>query len=193
MYNDSVLFRLSVDVYNRSKILFESLQDLVESSDYKFKKFTFFNSSDICFSKAQLRKNSILLSIYLQHILIHQITSRVLEITKFAIYNYLLDKYPLSTTGRRYEKLNTILNYEMGRFDDIKNKRAPLHVGMSFMPVDGSVADDDFYRYTIWLIENSLCDPSPFFDAFFVLKVSSCLSNWYIATIKSINRDEYSI
>ncbi len=192
MGKKEILNRLAIDVYHRSNRLFDALVILISSQkDYSFKKPLLCLDEKVIFDKRQLRKNCVLLGIYLQHALIFQLTPHVSDISRFAISAYLLDEYPSETTEFQYAKLNQIYFTEMGLFDDIRNMKYPLHYGMPQLPQKDSFGEYEFHRYAVWLIENSLIERRPVFDMCLTTDVFAALLSWQKFVIEDIDRNDF--
>lgn len=189
---DSVINQLSIDVYRRCLQLSNNVSSLIQNQkQYTFKQPFLLNSSKTIFDRQRLKRNSVLLGVYLQHTLINQLTPYAVDILKSALFVYLTNEYPSSSFENRYSNMEHIFNSEMYVFDDIRNMKHPLHVGIPDLPNKDSLADNEFYRLTIWLIENSLIDPSPLFDAIFVAEIYSCISTWFMSTIEDIRPSDF--
>lgn len=175
-------YKLANDIYGRSQILYELLSTQVAQKSY----------GDILgFDEKALNKNATLLGIYLQHKLTSQITELALDLSYFAIAGYILDAFSDATLEERTEKLNQIFYEEMGKFDDIMQGKAPVHYGLGGLPIPGSFTDNEFYRYTVWLIENSLCDRRPIFDFDCTSAVFDIINSWFMKTVELIAPDDF--
>lgn len=188
MEADNRLNKLSLDVYRRSMRLFDIMCTLIDENDgFTFKQPIFFKNSKVVFDKQRLRRNCVLLGIYLQHTLIDSLTDRALEISRTAIFIYLLVEHPDTSFEDRCATLERIYNNKMYIFDDIRNMKHPLHFGMPDLPKKGSNADNEFYRYAVWLNENSLLEPSPLFDMVFTTDTVISLVSWYKTMVTDLD------
>lgn len=188
MEANSKLNQLSLDVYRRSMRLFDIMCTLIDENDgFSFKQPLFFKSKKVVFDRQRLKRNCVLLAVYLQHTLIDTLTDHAHDISRTAIFVYLLVEHPGTSFEDRCATLERIYNNKMYVFDDIRNMKHPLHVGMPDLPKKDSTAGNEFYRYSVWLNENSLLEPSPLFDMVFTTDTVISLVTWYKTMVTELN------
>jgi hypothetical protein len=188
MEADSRLNQLSLKMHQRSMRLFEIMCSLIDENDgFTFKQPLLFKSSKVVLDRQRLKRNCVLLGIYLQHTLIDTLTDRAREISRTTIFIYLTIEHPDTSFEDRCATLERIYHNKMYIFDDIRNMKHPLHVGIPTLPIPGSVADNEFYRYSVWLMENSLLDPSPLLNATFTADTVISLVSWYKTMVTDLD------
>lgn len=192
METDKKLNKLILGIYFRSLRIYDAMCSLIsEYPEFSFKHTLFFKNKNTVFDKQRLKLNSILLGIYLQHTILDKFTNKAFSISEMAIYTYIAYEHPSASREEKREKVDRIINTEMFVFDDINMGRHPLHVGSTALPVDGSFSDNPFYRYSVWLVENSLSDPVPLYEIAFITEVVSSLVSW-LSSVSEELYDEYS-
>ena len=188
---DLFVDRLASGVFRRSLSLYDSISEVIQSQrGYSFKSiFSIFNR-DFLVSKSLLLENSIKVGVFFQNVIISDHTDRVSEICGVALFKYLSDKFPSETRDLVFARLNDLYRKEMPVMGDIYNMVHPLHYGETTAPSSGYLADNLYYRFSVWILENSLTDPMPHYNIELITKIVVCLTDWYVATaleIKSIN------
>jgi hypothetical protein len=192
MENDSKLYPLAVSVYQRSLQLFNIMCSLIDDQpNYTLKQPFLFKGNKTVFDRQRLKRNSVYLGIYLQHMLIDQLTERAFDISEMAVFSYLTFEHPSASTEEKYATTTRIIGTKMCVFDDIRNMRHPLHVGASELPKKGSGADNEFYRLSVWLIENALLEPTPVFDPIFITETLMCITTWFESAIRDIHPSDF--
>lgn len=135
--------------------------------------------------------NSILLGCCLQYRIISSRCNCAGELTFSALSYYVNETIPDEPTHiKEYDQQS--LWTSLSVFDMIDSGLRPTHVGLPMLPQPGSFTDNLFYRYSVWIIENSLEAPAPLFDAPFVFEVCELVSSWFVATQNAISLRDYS-
>ena len=194
METNNKLYQLSFLSYQRGLNLFNCMVSLIgDYPEITFKEPLLFKGKKTVLDKHRLKRNAVLLGIYLQHTLIDNLTDHAFEISENAIFSYLTIEHPTTTPEERFATTQRLVKTKMCVLDDILSKKHPLHVGCPDLPQDGSISDNEFYRYSIWLIENSMPVPSCYSDIMFVSETVACLVAWFTSTEKEIHASDYDL
>lgn len=194
METDNRLNKLILAVYFRSLRIFDAMLSLInDHPEFTFKQPLFFKSKKTVFDKQRLKRNSVLLGIYLQHTIIDKYTDQAFAISEMGIYAYLTFEHPSASREEKRETVNKISSSKMLVFDDINMGRHPLHVGSTVLPVKGSFSDNPFYRYAVWLVENSLSTPAPLYGIVFITEVVASLTFWFSTVVEELNPEDFDL
>lgn len=179
------MFERSCKLYD---LLFEVFSHRKGST---FKPAGLFSWNKTKFSKSSLKRNCILLGCCLQYRVLSSRCIYANELTLSAIKCYVDELIPNEPTTIKEHKQNELW-LSLSIFDLIDSGLRPTHVGLPMLPKEGSFTDNLFYRYSVWIIENSLEVPAPLFDAIFVFEVCDSIISWFIAAQNALSLRNYS-